>query len=265
MLQIFQYDFMIRALIAGLMIGVVAPIIGTFLVVRRFSLIADTLAHVSLVGIAIGLLLKIDPLITALITTLIASLGIERLRESKKIYEESILAIFLSGSLATAVVLISLARGLNANLFNYLFGSITTVTSLDLVIITLFGIFTVGTIMLIYKEFFFIAFDEELALAQGVRAKLLNILLVSLAAIAVSLSMRIVGILLTGALMIIPVLTTIQWTKSFKNTLGLSILFSLLAVTSGLFISFFANTASGGTIVVIALVLFVVSWGINNK
>src|SRR3989344_3206329 len=189
MFSLFQYDFMIRAFIAGGIIAVIAPVIGIFLVVRRFSLIVDTLAHVSLVGIALGLLLKLNPMITALITTLLASIGIEKLRETKKLYEESILALFLSGSLATALIIISLVKGFNANLFSYLFGSFPTVTDNDLVIIGVCAIVTLGVIWLLYKEFFFVAFDEEISTTQGLPVGFLNTILICLAAIAISLSM----------------------------------------------------------------------------
>lgn len=260
MLEIFQYDFMIRAFMAGVVIAIIAPAIGIFLVVRRFSLIADTLAHVSLVGIALGLFLKLNPLLTALITAVSTSIAIEKLRATKKLFEESILALFLSGSLAIALIIISLVKGFNANLFSYLFGSITTVTESDLFIIYGFAALSLFTIYLIYKDFFFIAFDEELAKAQGLPVEALNIVLISLAAIVISLSMRIVGILLTGALMIIPVITAMQWTISFKSTLLAAICFSLIAVITGLFLAYFANLASGGTIVMIAILLFSGSW-----
>jgi zinc transport system permease protein len=132
MIEIFQYDFMVRAFEAGIAIGVVAPLIGMFLVVRRYSLMADTLAHVSLAGVAIGLLFKINPIISAVGLSLAASIGIEHLRNSRKIFGESVLALFLSGSLAVAVIILSLAKGFNANLFSYLFGSISTVSPFDL-------------------------------------------------------------------------------------------------------------------------------------
>ena len=128
MLEIFQYDFMIRAFVAGVTIALLAPMIGMFLVVRRYSYLADTLAHVSLVGVALGVLTGINPIITAMGVAIAASLGIENLRENKRLFGESILALFLSGSLALAVVLMSLSKGFQGDLFSYLFGSITTVS-----------------------------------------------------------------------------------------------------------------------------------------
>lgn len=264
MLDIFQYDFMIRAFIAGLVVAIIAPLIGNFLVVRRYSLMADTLAHVSLLGVAIGFLTNINPFFTALGTSLIASVSIEKLRKERKIYGESVLALFLTGSLALATVLIGLARGFNVNLFSFLFGSIATVTPTDLYTTVGLGVLVLAIIMLFYRELFFISLDEELAEVSGVRVKLLNTVLISLTAITVALSMRIVGVLLVGALMVIPVLAAMQYKQSFKLTVILSIILSLLSVLVGLFVSYYLNLASGGTIVVIALIIFITSLLAND-
>ena len=152
MLDIFQYSFIVRGFEAGIIIALIAPIIGIFLVLRRYSLIADTLAHVSLAGIAVGLLLKINPLFTAIAAAVLSSIAIEKLRESKRVFGESALAIFLSGSLAFAIVLISLARGFSVDLFSYLFGSITTVTQTDVNVIAVLGISVLLLIIAFYKE-----------------------------------------------------------------------------------------------------------------
>lgn len=259
MIEIFQYDFMVRAFEAGIAIGVVAPLIGMFLVVRRYSLMADTLAHVSLAGVAIGLLFKINPIISAVGLSLAASIGIEHLRNSRKIFGESVLALFLSGSLAVAVIILSLAKGFNANLFSYLFGSISTVSPFDLWVTIGLAVTVFLTVCLLYKELFFVSFDTELARANGLPVKRLNLVIVMLAAIAVSLSIRIVGVLLIGALMVIPVIAAMQYGKGFRTTLLLSVFFSLLSVLSGLFISYYLGLASGGTIVVVALAIFLIS------
>ncbi len=264
MLAIFNYDFMIRAFIAGLIVAVIAPLIGSFLVVRRYSLMADTLAHVSLAGVALGLLTGTNPVITALFSSVAAAVGIERLRSSQKLYGESVLALFLTGSLAVATVLISLARGFTTNLFSYLFGSITTVTTADLYLIGGVGLAIVLALLLFYKELFFVSLDEELARVNGIPVRFINLLLIILAALAVSLSIRIVGVLLIGALMVIPVITAMQYKMGFTKTIGLALLFSLLSVILGLFASYYFNLASGGTIVVIALVIFIISLFTNR-
>ncbi len=256
---------MVRAFAAGILIGIIAPLIGIFLVVRRYSLMADTLAHVSLVGIAGAMLLNINPVAGALIASVAASIGIEQLRESKKIFGESILAIFLSGSLAIAVILISIQGSLNINIFGYLFGSITTVSLEDLYIILLFGLLLVFIIAGLYKKFFLISYDEELAKASGLPVKQLGILLTVLAGIAVSLAMRIVGVLLVGALMVIPVIAAIQYKQGFFQTTLLSVAYSLLSVVSGLYISYYLGLPSGGSIVVVSLLIFCVSFLVHKK
>ncbi len=257
-MEIFQYEFMARAFIAGILISFIAPLIGTFLVARRYSLIADTLSHVSLAGVALGLLLGIYPTFTALIVSIIASILIEKLRGSKKISGEEALAMFLSGGLAVAIVLIGLAKGFNVDLFSYLFGSITTVREIDLVIVSVLGIAVLTLITAFYKELVYVSFDEEAAKVSGLPVGFLNFLLMVLTAVTVSLSMRIVGVLLIGALMVIPVVTAIQLQTSFKNNLLISILISFLSVVTGLFVSFYLNLPAGGTIVLTSLGFFVV-------
>ena len=265
MLDIFQYDFMVRAFEAGIAIGIVAPIIGMFLVVRRYSLLADTLAHVSFAGVAIGIFLSINPILSAIALSVVAAFGIESLRNSGRIFGESVLALFLSGSLAVAVIILSLAKGFNANLFSYLFGSISTVSLSDLWVTLGLAVVVFLGVIIFYKELFFASFDPELAEASGLPVKRLNIMMVVLAAIAIALSIRIVGVLLIGALMVIPVVSAMQYGKGFRTTLMLSVFFSLLSVILGLFASYYFNLASGGAIVVIALIFFVASLLIVKK
>ncbi|MEI6238533.1 MAG: metal ABC transporter permease [bacterium] len=264
-LEIFKYDFIIRGLEAGIIVSLIAPLIGIFLVLRRYSLIADTLSHVSLAGIAIGLLLKINPVITALGATLFASFGIERLRISKKVYGESALALFLSGSLAIAVVLLSLAHGFNTNLFNYLFGSILTVTSSDVIMIAILAVVVIVILFAFYKELVAISFDEESAKVSGIPVKFINTVLIILSALTVSISIPIVGILLISALIVVPVVTALQLRVSFAKTILYAEIFSLFGVVAGIFASFYLNLSTGGTIVLIMLAVFAVVFLFNNN
>lgn len=265
MLEIFEYGFLLRAFAAGIIIAVIAPMMGIFLVVRRYSLLADTLAHVSLAGAAVGILTKNHPAFTAIIFSVLSAFGIERLRSAKKIFGESVLALFLWGGLAGAVVIIGLAKGFNVNLFAYLFGSITTVSAGDLYLVAILGAVILFLISACYKEFFFISFDEELAEVSGVNTRGLNLTLLIMAAVTVSLSMRIVGVLLIGGLMVIPVITAMQFHRSFRQTLFLSVFISLLSVIAGLLFSYYFDLASGGTIVLTALTIFLISLFINRK
>jgi zinc transport system permease protein len=254
-----HYGFVIRALEAGVIIGVLAPLIGTFLVLRRYSLIADTLAHVSLAGIALGLLLGISPVLTAIGVTVVSSLGIERLRTSRRMYGESALALFLSGSLALATVLLSMGRGFNANVFNYLFGSILTVTQRDVYIITGLAVIVVVTLFLFYKELIYITFDEDCAQVAGISVRRINTLLIVLSALTISLAIPIVGVLLTAALIVIPVVTALLRRQSFARTILYAEIISLFSVLLGIVASFYLNLATGGTIVLIMLAIFLLS------
>jgi zinc transport system permease protein len=256
MLDIFQYEFMIRAFIAGIAIAVTAPLIGNFLVAKRFSLIADTLSHISLTGVALGLLTHTSPLAAAVLVTIVASVFIERLRVDKNISADAVLAMFLPGGLALSVILISLANGFNANLFSYLFGSISTVQTNDLWLIVTLAILTLSLVVFLYHQLFYTVFDEESATVKGINVGLMNALLVILTAITVSLAMRVVGALLVGALMVIPVTTSTQLARSFKQTLIMSVIFALASVILGLYLAFYFNLPAGGTIVLLALAFF---------
>jgi zinc transport system permease protein len=258
-MNMWQYGFVIRALEAGVIVGFLAPLIGTFLVLRRYSLIADTLAHVSLAGIALGLLLGLSPIYTALGVTVASSLGIERLRTTRRVYGESALALFLSGSLALATVLLSMGRGLNANVFNYLFGSIVTVTQQDVATIVVLAVIVVVTLFLFYKELVYITFDEDCAQVAGIRVKLINTVLIVLSALTISLAIPVVGVLLIAALIVIPVVTALLRRQSFARTILYAEAISLFSVILGIVTSFYLNLATGGTIVLIMLAIFVVS------
>lgn len=257
--EMLTYGFMQRALLAGLMIGTIAPAIGVFLVLRRLSLIADALSHVALAGVAVGLLAHTYPLAGALAVTLLAAWGIERLRASGRLFGEAALAIFLSGGLAVAAVLIGLAGGFNVDLFAYLFGAITVVAPGDLWLILGLGIVVLGAVAVCYKELFAITFDEEGARVQGVPVDALNLLLTALVAVTVVVAMRIVGILLTSALLVIPAVTALRLASTFRSALWIAVACSLTAVLAGMTLSYYLDLAAGGAIVLTSLALFAVA------
>lgn len=258
MLNILDYNFIMRGLEAGIIIAIIAPLIGIFLVLRRYSLISDTLSHVSLAGVALGFLLGWNPIYTTLGLTTISSLCIEKLRNTKKIYGESALALFLSGGLALAIVLLSLGKGFSSNLFNYLFGSIVTVTNNDIFTILILAVLVIILLVSFYKELIYITFDEESAKVSGLPVNFINTLFIVLVAITISLSIPIIGILLISALIVIPVLTALQFRKSFIKTIIYAEIFSIFSVISGIFVSFYFNLSTGGTIVLVMLAIFLV-------
>lgn len=265
MLNLLQYDFVVRGLVAGVVMALIAPVIGIFLVLRRYSLIADTLAHVSLAGIALGLLIGVNPLFTAIGATVTSSVVIERLRRSRDVYGESALALFLSGSLAVAVVLLGLAHGFNASLFSYLFGSIVTVSMADLSVVVVLGLVVLALVGGLYKELIYLTFDEESARVSGINAGLVNTVFIILAALTISLAIPIVGVLLIAALLVIPVVSALQLRKSFWPTVFIAQAMAVFSVVSGVIISFYLNLPSGGTIVLVTLLIFLVVQTVGNR
>ncbi|MEW5833411.1 MAG: metal ABC transporter permease [Campylobacterota bacterium] len=265
MLEMFDYPFMQRALIAGTIIALLASLSGSFIVLRRYSLLSETLAHVSLVGVAVGILLGTAPLWMAVAAALAASWMIEYLRSAHGLYSDSILSIFLSGSLALSVVIISLAGSFNASLFSYLFGSILSVSNQDLWIMGGFGAVGAALLLVFFKELYFIAFDEEVARASGIRVALLNFMLVSVIAIIIALSIRVVGTLLIGALMVIPPVAAIRFGMGFYPTTLLSLVIALVSVVVGLGASYLYSLPSGAAIVLCLLAFFVAALAINRR
>lgn len=259
MINLLGYDFVVRGLIAGLVMAMIAPVIGIFLVLRRYSLIADTLAHVSLAGIALGLLLNINPLFTAIGATTVSSLAIEKLRGSRGVYGESALALFLSGSLAVAVVLLSLANGFNSGLFSYLFGSVVTVSQSDLMVVAGLGLLVLLLVGGMYKELVYVTFDEESAKVSGIKTGVINTIFIVLTALTISLAIPIVGVMLIAALLVIPVITALQLRKSFLPTIVVAQIIAVFSVMAGMTISFYLNWPSGGTIVLVTLAIFLVT------
>ncbi|WIF95991.1 metal ABC transporter permease [Caminicella sporogenes] len=254
-MEILQYGFMQRALLAGVVVGILCPLIGIFIVLRRMSLIGDSLSHIALSGVAAGILTGVYPLTMALIFSIFAALGIEKLRKNYREYVELSIAIILSAGIGLAVVLISLSKSLNVDLFGYLFGSITAVMPADIWVILVLGLFIILIVKFLYKELFYISFDEISAKLAGVPVNYINLLFIVLVASTITLSMRIVGILLVSSLMIIPVATSLQIAKSFKYVIFYSIVFAEISVISGIIISFYLELASGGTIVIISVLI----------
>lgn len=265
MLEIFEYDFMQRAFIAGLFIAVLASVSGTFIVLKRYSLMSETLAHSALVGVAVGLVAGYNPLWMAVTVAILSAWLIEYLRSTFSLYSDAILAIILSGSLALAVIIVSIGGAFNNSLFSYLFGSILSVSSDDVTTIIIFGSLSLGVLLLFSKELYFISYDEEVAQTSGIRVKLLNFLLVTVVAIIIALSIRVVGSLLIGALMVIPTSAALQFRVGFKDTMLISIFFALFSVILGMSLSFYFSLPSGATIVMSVIALFILSLVINKK
>ncbi len=254
--EFLQFGFMQRAFAAGAITAVICPLIGIFLVPRRLSLIADTLARVALAGVAVGLLLGASPILGALVVTVGGALGMERLRARGALQGDAALAVFLSGGFAVAVVLISLAQGFNADLFAILFGSILTVSPMDVWLILALGAVVVTTVVLSYRRLFAITLNEDLARTSGVQVTALNFTLTVLTALTTVVAMRMVGVLLVSAMIVIPTLTGFAIGTSFRRATVVAIVMALASVVIGLITAYYLRLAAGGAIVLTALLIF---------
>lgn len=253
-----SYGFMQNALFVSVFIAILCPCIGVFLVLRRYSMIGDTLSHASLAGITLGLLMDKNPLLGAFVFTSFAGALIEFLRNYFRKYTDLILTIVLALSVGTAITLISSGK-LHANADSFMFGSILTVTQADMTLVLILSIISVLALVLLYHQMLYIAYDEEAARVAGVRVKLINYVFSVLVASAISVSIRIVGVLVLSSMIALPVATALQLEKGFKTTLVFSIIFSVTDIMLGLFISYYLNVAPGGfTALVSVTVLLIV-------
>lgn len=263
----FQYDFLRYSLLTSLMIGFLAPFLGVFIVVRRLSLMADALSHITLTGIAFSLLLgkyysafaALNPVYMGIAFSITGSVFIERLRHMYQFYKELAIPIILSSGIGIGVVFISLADGFNNDLFNYLFGSVIAVSQRDFHIVIMITIIVTVLLLLFFKEWFFLSFDEEQAVVAGIPRRKLHFLFMIMVALVIGISMQIVGILLVSALMTLPVAAAMRWAKGFKQMFFYAIIFGEISVLTGLVSAFHLDLAPGGTIVMINVLILVIS------
>jgi zinc transport system permease protein len=256
---------MIKAFIAGILIAILISSLSIFVVVKRYAMLSDTLAHISLLGVAIGFLFETSTITMAIIASSIAAILIEYVKSYKKLYSDSVLSIFLSASLAISIIIVSLSNSFTTSLFDYLFGSIVAINDEDIMIIISFFIITLIFIGFYYQKLLLISFDEELAISSGVNVKLVNLIFTGLIGAMVAISIKIIGTLLIGALMIIPVISAICLKQSFIKTWILSAIFGILSVIIGLTLSFYVSIPSGATIVIVLLFFFLIMLLISKK
>ena len=247
-----EFEFMRLALAAGAVVGVLAPAVGFFLVQRRQSLTGDGIGHVAFAGVAAGILLDVAPVLTALIAAILGGIAIELLRSRGGAAGDQALALVFYTGIALGVVLISAAGALNVDLFQYLFGSILTVTRSDLVVIAALGAVGLAIVGLLYRPLAGVVIDEEGARVAGVPIGTLNIVVAVLAAVTIALSMRVVGILLVAALMVLPVSAAERVAWSMRSTFVLAMAIGLESALVGLTVSYYADLPPGGAIVLVA-------------
>lgn len=261
-----NFDFIRYSLISGLLIGFIAPLIGAFIVVRRLSLIADALSHVTLGGISFGMFLLtiipvfsvINPMWFGILFAVIGALLIEKLRTSFSNYQEIAIPIIMSAGIALSAIFISLADGFNQEIVGLLFGSISAVNISDLTTIIIITIIVLIFIVLFYKELFILSFDEEYSKVIGI-PKWIQFLFIVIVAMVISASMRVVGILLVSALITLPIAISMRITKGFKQLIALSVILGELSVILGLIIAFYMKISPGGVIVVLLVLMLILT------
>jgi len=255
-LEILEAGFIQRALIIGIAVAIICSAVGLFLVLRRHSLFGDALSHMAFGGIAVGLFTNIYPIWTAIIVSVLAALGMTKLRQSTKVPPDAAVAVLLSSGLALGIVLVSISGGFSVDLFSFLFGSILLVSQDEVYMILGLSAGIMTILLLLYRKFMYIAFDEEQAKVSGLQVSKLNYLFIVLASITVIASIRLVGILLISSLIVIPNITAMLFGKGFKKTALISGIIGVFSVVAGILISYEANVATGGTIVLVLVMTF---------
>ena len=264
-MSMLQYDFMQRALIAALLIGIAAPAVGTFVVQRKLALLGDGIGHIALTGVALGLMTSTSPVLVALVVSALGAVAIELLRTQSRTGGDVALALLFYGGLAGGALLTSVSPGgSTANLMAYLFGSISSVSATDLWVIVGLTVVVLAIVVIFGRELFLLCQDEEVARASGLPVRFLSLLLAVMAAMTVVVAMRAVGLLLVSALMVVPVATAQQFTRGFRATAVVAMGFGVLSAVGGLSGAFQIGTADvnvppGPAIVLLALTLFLVA------
>lgn len=258
------HGFIQRAFIAGSFISVLCSLLGVFLVLRRLSLIGDGLAHVTFGSVAVGLLLKTHPFYIALPIVMLSALGILKLAEKARLYGDAAIGIVSSIGIASGIIIASTANGFNIDLFSYLFGNILAINKTEVYISMVLSIVLIAVILFFYEDLLSLTFDEDTARVSGIRTGLINNVLVLLVALTVVLAMKVVGIMLISALLILPPVTALQMARGFKATLVISCLCGIFSVIAGITLSFIINLPAGATTVVVNFILFAVSFGIKR-
>jgi len=253
-----------RALISGVAIAILCSVIGLFLVLRRYSLFGDAIAHSSFGGIALGLLAGVYPLWTAYGVSLVSALIITRIKEKFNISGDASVAVLLSSGIAVGLVIIGISGGFTIDIFSFLFGSILLVSVNDtILILSLTGIILI-VVLLLYRQILYSTFNEEQAKVSGIPVEKINYLIVFMAGLTVVTSIQLVGVLLISALFVIPNVTAIMYGKGFKQTAILSISFSIFSVVTGILLSYVLNITPAGTIVLLSIGLFGATMGIKS-
>lgn len=256
-MDILSFGFMQRAFMVAILISIITPLIGNIIVLKRLSTVGDALSHSSLAGVAVGLCFGFNPVLSAVIMSVLAALAIEYIRRSFSQYSEIATAIVLSFGVGIAAVFSGFVKN-SASFSSFLFGSIVAISSFELYTIIILSIMVIFTMLILYRELFSITFDEQTAQLSGISVKTINFIFTILTAVVVSVASRTVGTLVISSLMILPVACALLISRSYKSNIILSVIFAFIFTVSGLFVSSFFNLKPGGTIVLIGITILII-------
>lgn len=265
--EMISYGFMQRALVGGSLIAILCSVLGVFLVLRRLSLIGDGLAHVTFGSVALALLFRLQSVyMTLAVIPLVlgSAMGILKLAQKARIYGDAAIGIVSAVGIATGVLLASVAGGFNVDLFSYLFGNILSITSSELAIAALLFVIVITGVVIFYNDLFASTFDEDLAKSSGINTDRINAVLVLLTALTVVLAMKVVGIMLISALLILPAVAALQISKGFRTAIVCAACIGVFTVFAGICLSFAMNLPTGATIVFINFIVFLCTFGIRS-
>ena len=250
------YPFIQRALIASIMVGILCPFVGNFVVLRRMSFFSDAISHSAFAGIAVGALLGIDLSLSSIAVAILIAILIAFLSEKTTLSHDTVIGVAFSGAIATGMLIIGMLKGYRADLFAFLFGDILAITSTDLLLLFIIGVITITILVTFLKPFLQITFNRDLARVEGINVRLFEYLLFFIIAVVITVSLKIIGMILVTSLLIVPAAAAKNLASSMKNLFVLSCTFGLISGITGLIGSVYLNTSSGPTIVLVSIGIF---------
>ncbi len=252
------YEFFRNAILAGIFASIICGVMGVYIVLKRIAFISSGIAHATFGGIGVGVLLNINPILTAMMFSVLSAIGIEYASEKTKLHEDTAIGILMSLGMSLGIIFISLSKSYTVDLFGFLFGNILSVSTYDIYLMALLSFTSIATIYLLFKEFVVISFDEEFGRALGIPVSKLKLLFLILVALTIVILIKIVGIILVVALLTLPAATARKFSKKVKDMMLFSVFFGVIAVLLGLVLSYYLNLPSGATIVLISGTIFFV-------
>ncbi|MBL7049460.1 MAG: metal ABC transporter permease [Nitrospira sp.] len=257
--EFLTYPFIQRALFASLMVGILCPFVGNFVLLRRMSFFSDAISHSAFAGLAAGALLGVDLSISSMVVAIMIALMIAFMSEKSGLSHDTVIGVAFSGAIATGMLILGMLKGYRAEVFNYLFGDILAVSKTDLVLLMAVSVLTIALIIVFLKPLLQLTFNRDLARVDGINVRLFEYMLFVIIAIVVTVSLKIVGLILVTSMLIVPAASARNMAKSMKGLLALSCLFGMISGITGMLGSLYLNTSSGPTIVLCSIGIFFIT------